>query len=218
MIYIYDILLNFCDNNLIYDFYEWNNNDDIENIKKIGLFHVSREVFDDLLNYECIIDSKLLIETYRTCEVYKSKRVKVLDYCFLISDGDRVLALELNKEGRTIYKSKLLLDEEEEIAILASNLEIYNFNYKIIKKVLNNRYFTREELLIRNYLYKEIESSYKNRKYDKLRYLYQEYFDKDNISYKSIKNELIDSIKYEINDKHRNLYNLLKISSKKKQV
>ena len=37
MIYIYDILLNFCDLNELYDFYEWNPNDNIENIKRIKI-------------------------------------------------------------------------------------------------------------------------------------------------------------------------------------
>ena len=50
MIYIYDILLNFCDSDCIYDFYEWNNCDDIENIKRIKLAHVDRNTYDIFLN------------------------------------------------------------------------------------------------------------------------------------------------------------------------
>ena len=46
MIYIYDILLNFCDLNELYDFYEWNPNDNIENIKRIKMVHVARTTFE----------------------------------------------------------------------------------------------------------------------------------------------------------------------------
>ncbi len=218
MIYIYDILLNFCDNDLVYDFYEWTSNDNIENIKRIKLIHVSRNTFDDLLNYECKIDLDFLIKIYRTCEVYQTKKIKILDYALLVSDGSRVMALEINKEGNSMYKSKLLLDEEDEIAMLADNLEITNLKYDKNKQVLKNRFFTRKELVIKNYLTKEIEDSYKNKKYDKLKFLYQEYFDKEITSNKEIRNELLASIEDKIDNKHKELFNLLKLSTKKKQV
>ena len=154
MVYIYDILLNFCDNDFVYDFFEWSNDDDIENIKRIKLIHVSMNVFEELLNNECKIDSNFITKIYRTCEIYQSKRVKVLDYAFLVSDGSRVIALELNNNGNTIYKSKLLLDEEDEIAMIAGNLEITNLEYEKGKASLNNCFFTRKELIVRNYLYR----------------------------------------------------------------
>lgn len=218
MIYIYDILLNFCDSDLIYDFYEWNQNDTIENIKRIKLIHVDREVLDKMLYYNIKIDTDFLIKIYRTCEVYTTKKVKIIDYCLLVSDGDRVIAIEFDKEGKSIYKSKLLLDEEEEIAILASNLEEYKFDYEILDKSLDNRFLTRNELLIRKYLIKEIEECYKSKNFNKLKFLYQEYFDDDEVSYSKMKKNLLDSIKLCVDEKHKNLYQLLKITNKKKQV
>lgn len=218
MIYIYDILVNFCDNNLIYDFYEWKSNDNVENIKRIKLIHIKKESYEDLLEYDCVLDTELLDKIYRTCEVYKSKKIKILDYSLLVSDGNRVMAIELNKAGNIIYKSKLLLDEEDEIALLASNLEITDMKYIKNEKILKDRFFTRYELIIRNYLYNEINNSYNNKEYDKLRFLYQEYFDKDNLSYCDMKDDLINSIKDNIDSKHKELFELLKLSTKKKQV
>lgn len=218
MIYIYDILLNFCDCDMVYDFYEWNQNDDIENIKRIKLTHIDREQFDKLLYYDGKIDFNFLIKIYRTCEVYTSKKVKIIDYCCLFSDGDRVIAIEFDKEGKPIYKSKLLIDEEEEIAILASNLEKININYEITNKILENRFFTRNEVLIRKYLIKEIEDCYIKKNINKLKFLYQEYFDHDEISCSKMKEELIDSMKLVVDEKHINLYQLLKVTNKKKQV
>ena len=152
MIYIYDILLNFCDLNELYDFYEWNPNDNIENIKRIKMVHVARTTFDDFLYYKGKIDKDFLLKIYRTCEVYTDRKVKILDYCILISDGERVLAVEFDSTGETIYKSKLLIDEEEEIALLANNLEVVTLNFQKEKKALNDRFFTRNEIQIRNYL------------------------------------------------------------------
>ena len=216
MIYIYDILLNFCDCDRIYDFYEWNNNDNIENIKKIKLVHVSSKVYDDILFYNFIVNKDFILKIYNTCELYGKKNNNI-SYLCLFSDGARVLAVEFNKDGLSIYKSKLLLDEETEISLLASNLEIYDLNYKKKDKVLDDNYLTRKELLIKKYLTKEIEDSFKYKKYDKLKYLYQEYFDKDISSYKSMKDGLINSLVF-IDSKHKEIFNLLKISNRKKQV
>ena len=218
MIYIYDILLNFCDNDLIYDFYEWDKDDEIENIKRIKLVHVTRNVFDNLLNFNGKMESDFLLKIYRTCEVYEGKKVKILDYCCLFSDGDRVIAIEFDRTGLTIFKSKLLLDEEDEIAVLASNLELSNINFDISDKVLNNRFLTRSEINIKRYLVREIEDSYRNKKYDKLKYLYQEYFDNTGLSYKDMKNELLKSMDVVIDNKHNELYKLLRLTKKKKQV
>jgi len=218
MIYIYDILLNFCDCEEIYDFYEWNQNDIIENIKRIKLVHVDRELFDSLLYYDGNIDTDFLTKLYRTCEVYTNRKVKILDYCCLFSDGERVIAIEFNEVGKPIYKSKLLIDEEEEIAILACNLEYFPIVYVKKEKVLKNRFFTRSEILIRNYLIKEIEECYRRKNYGKLRFLYEEYFEKESNSYHKMLQALLDSMKNSLDSKHIDIYQMLKLANKKKQV
>ena len=218
MIYIYDILLNFCDLNELYDFYEWNPNDNIENIKRIKMVHVARTTFDDFLYYKGKIDKDFLLKIYRTCEAYTDRKVKILDYCILISDGERVLAVEFDSTGETIYKSKLLIDEEEEIALLANNLEVVTLNFQKEKKALNDRFFTRNEIQIRNYLMKEIKECYNKKNYGKLRFLYEEYFDEEINSQSKMFDLLLNSMKDSLDDKHIHLYQLLRLASKKKQV
>lgn len=218
MIYIYDILLNFCDVNLVYDFYEWSNNDNIENIKKIKLVHVSREDFDSILNHNGVVDGEFLGKIFKTCEVYTCKKVKVLNYCVLFSDGERVIATEFNEKGVPIYKSKLLLDEEEEIAILASNLVELDIDYKVSNRVLENRFFTRNEMVVRKYLQREIEDSYRKKNFNKLKFLYGEYFDDVDCSTNAMVENLLGSMKNSLDDKHINMYKLLRLTNKKKQV
>ena len=218
MIYIYDILLNFCDNNLIYEFYEWDKNDNIENIKRIKLVHVSKEIYNKLLKYDVVIDDEFLLKIFKTCEVYDKKKVKILDYCVLFSDGESVIAVEFSKNGNSMYKSKLLLDEEEEIALLASNIELTSIKLKTNRKVLKNRFYTRKECLIKTIFQKEVEDAYRNKKYGKLSYLYQEYFEKSISSYKKMKDDLLLSINTSVNEKHHEIYDLLILTKKKKQV
>lgn len=218
MNYVYDILLNLSNSKRVYDFYEWNQNDNIENIKKMKLVHVDRMMLDNLLYYDGMIDNDFLIKIYRTCEVYTNRKVKILDYCCLFSDGERVLAIEFNEAGNPMYKSKLLIDEEEEIAILANNLEFYPLTFEKREKILKNRFFTRNEIIIRNYLMKEIEECYHKKNYGKLRFLYEEYFEEKDSSYPQMMQALLDSMETCLDSKHMNIYQILKLSSKKKQV
>lgn len=217
MIYIYDILLNFNDG-ILYEFYEWNNNDHIENMKRIKLVKISKEDFDNFLNYKVKVDSSFLTKIFKTCEVYLNKGIEVVDYSCLFSDGIRVLAVEFNSQGVSECKSKLLLDEEEEIAVLASNLDFYNVSYVIIKEENKGRFLTRKELKVRKYLINEIKESYRNKNYNKLKFLYMEYFDDIESDSKRMLELLINSMNDCLDMKHLELYDLLRLSHKKKQV
>lgn len=218
MIYIYDILLNFCDCCEVYDFYEWNQNDSIDNIKRVKLVHIDRTLLDDLMYYDGKIEEEFLLKIYRTCEVYTNRKVKIMDYCCLFSDGERVLAVEFDHTGKPIYKSKLLIDEEEEIALLATNLEPYVLSFHKTEKVLENRFFTRNEIIIRKFLMGEVKDCYYKKNYGKLRFLYEEYFEEGNSSYQKMMQLLLGSMKNSLDSKHLNIYELLKLASKKKQV
>ncbi len=217
MIYIYDILLNFSDA-ILYEFYEWNTSDHIDNMKRIKLAKISKKDFDLFLNYKIKIDSDFLLKIFKTCEVYLNKGIEVLDYCVLFSDGVRVLAMEFNKNGISECKSKLLLDEEEEIASLATNLEFTEIKFELIKEDVMNRFLTRKEIKMRKYLINEIKDSYRNKNLNKLKFLYTEYFDDNESNPEVMVNSLIDSMTNDLDDKHINLYNLLCLSHKKKQV
>lgn len=216
MIYIYDILLNFSDCNLVYDFYEWDKKDNIENYKKIYLVRVDSDTFNKILNYNFIIDKNFLINIYNTAEIYLKNKTKIASYVCLFSDGYNTIGVEFNESGESIYKSKLLLDELDEINVLALNMELSNINIKLINKI-NTRFIIRKDIVIYKYLYKEIIDAYNNKLYSKIKYLYKEYFDKTIKSYKKMKDELLDSIKY-INEHNIEIYNLLKKNNLNKQV
>ncbi|MBE6147703.1 MAG: DUF3603 family protein [Firmicutes bacterium] len=217
MIYIYDILLNFNDG-LLYEFYEWSSNDDIENMKKIKLVKVDKRDFDCFSKCKVCIDSSFLLKIFKTCEVYTNKSVEVIDYCCLFSDGSRVLAIEFDKNGESICRSKLLLDEEEEISSLASNLEFTEISYRILNEEIKERFLTRKEIKVQNYLLNEIKDTYQKKNYNKLKFLYYECFENEISSYKLMYQRLTNSVLEQLDDVHIRLYDLLRLAYKKKQV
>jgi hypothetical protein len=109
-------------------------------------------------------------------------------------------------------KSKLLLDESDEVLEISDRIKEVSIDYKIISKEETNKFMTRSELDKIVFLNREIKMLYKEKNFDKLRYLYYECFDKieDNIEY--IYNSFVLFINKEWNDRHNKLYGLLRLA------
>ncbi len=210
MIYIYDILLNFNEN--FYEFFEWEKNDKIYHIKKIPIFKVSTNSIDDLLSKIIEIDKNFLSLIINKTEIFESRRIKNLKYCCLLTDSYKVIGM-LFKEGK-VYLSDLLLDEASEAISIANRCNPINFEYNIIENKLINFFATRQENNLSNNLCNEITDIYNSKDINKLKYLYFEYFNKNNNDIDFIYNELIKSLE-EINSKHIKLYELIKLCNKK---
>ena len=215
MIYIYDILLNWTDLHLIYDFYEWDKSDTIEHIKKIPLLKVNEESLSDFMHFKIQVTSEVLEKIENMTEVYKNKKISYLSHACILSDGVRVLGVEFDDNGNLIYHSRLLLDEEEDVLDLVSRLEFQDINYTKGEEISKRGFYTRKEEEKKNYLLSEFASTYEQKDIEKLHYLYQEYFDEDENDLKVMYEKLVNSFDY-FNPKHEKLYQLLQLSHTKK--
>ena len=74
MNYIYDILLNF--NTSLYDFYEWNDNDDITHIRKMPVFKVNTQMIEDIKHHKIEVESKFLNKIKSKTEMFQKKSIK----------------------------------------------------------------------------------------------------------------------------------------------
>ena len=217
MLNIYDIILNFCDNNRVYEFFEWNKKDSIEHIKKIPMIKVSQKVMNDVLKTSFVVDKKLLSDIYKKTEIYHDDGLSKIEYGLLITDGSKIIAVEFNDLGKSIYKSYLLIDEEEEILELCGEVDIYDLKYRIIKKYTpNNSFLTREEEFKKNYLLKEIKSLYKRKKYENINYLYDEIYPKEKKTIEEKYSLIINDISDNYSKIHNNIYKILRLTNKKK--
>ena len=202
MKYIYDIMLNFDEN--FYDFFEWNDSDNIEYIKKIPAFKLSNKVLNELKNNEVIINNFINIIKDKT-EVYLNTTIDLIEYSCLFVSDNMVIAVEFNNEGKIIYKSDLLIDEALDVISVCDKLKEIKLDYKILKKNTID-FMTKEELKKYNFICREIEKLYLDNNIEKLRYLYYECYNKvKNVS----RLMLIDLKKYEISNK---LYDLLMLN------
>ena len=205
MSYVYDITLNF--NSDYYEFYEWKKDDVIYHIKKIKLVLVDSNIYNDIFDNIVTFDNEFMLSMYNKCEYYTNRKTENLSYAFL-----------LDKTGKVIKYSSLLLDEEEEVLDICYKLGEIKLNYHIDKERNKNDFKTRDEINIIRYIKKDLMNNYNNNNISKLKYLYYEYFNKQSDNVDLIYQELLNELNKNIGKKHYDLYNLIKLSYSKKSV
>lgn len=205
MNYIYDVVLNF--NKDYYNFFEWYKSDNIINIKKIPFFLVDNNTYTSMKYNIIIVDQDFVRSIKDKTSTYT--KLKVGPSC-LITNGKEAMGLLFNDKGNLIKRSSLLLDEEEEVLDEVNDNNKYNIG--IIKnqkrRIFNINRLEKEkkDFLIR---YISKENSLIN-----LKYLYYDYFEKEEQDIDIIKKTLIKEIKYNWNKKFQEFYNTVKMFNK----
>lgn len=198
-----DILVNFKQN--IYEFYEWNKADNIENIKSILCFKISDKMFNDIYKNTIKVNSCFLKQIECKTEVFMIRDIKLIDYACVFYNNYSALAVEFGTDGIMIGKSRLLLDEEDEIVTNGINNEVVSIDYDIIKKTNQSYFLTRKEQKMVDILNKYIDNIKDNE--DEIKYVYFECFEDNENDLK----KAILKIKYYINKADKNVLNKLKI-------
>jgi hypothetical protein len=218
MSYIYDVLLNWVSNYSGYDFYEWDMDDDIENVKKTPILKLDKFDFKRIYYNEIIVDANILKMLYRKTEVIDDKSISYIEYSCIFTDGDKAMAIEFDNKGFSMFKSLMLLDEECEVLDIANKLEVTEVGYKILKKDMVKLYLTRSEQKNRDFLCAEFNKINRNKNIDKLKYIYYEWYNKSSDDFNYMYDKIKKILAIEWNKKHDNIYNLLMLSNMKKQL
>lgn len=208
MNYVYDILSNF--NQELYDFYDWDKNDNFTHLRKVPSFRVSKEVLVDLMFKKVKIKGNLLKLIKDKTQVFTKEGVDVIEYCFIVSDSVNALGVMLDEDGVVYKRSKFLVSEELEINKCLKTSKIYNVEYNLLSSKTHYSNMTRNEVKVTNLILSELELIMDST--DKIDYLYYEWFNtnKGKNKYK----KLVSSIKSSYTSKHEyilELLNLLKI-------
>lgn len=210
MNYIYDILLNL--QRRPYDFFEWNESDEIIHVRKIPFFKIETSDLYNIKNNQVKFDESFLKKIKNRCEFFTNRNVKVLKYVCLFSDSKQAIGIELNDKGEKIRSSKLLIDEEADVNEVSENIECSDINY-IFNEIKQPLVFkTRRELKTYNYILRQ----FVNDNYVKLKYLYLECFDKEEEDFSKIVEDLINELNNNWNNVSKKIYDFLRLTSQRK--
>ena len=207
MTYIYDVTLNF--NEVLYDFFEWNNNDNLIHVRKIPIFKVSNENFLNMLMYEVQLSDDILKKIKDKTDSY-GKKTKSFTSC-LIRNEDNIIALKFDDNGISKQVSSIIIEEELDILEIRVKLT-KSFEYKTLtkRKFLTS---TRYDSLNRTYLQNQINNLSIDNDREKIKYLYFEYFGK----YINDEKTALNKLKKEVikDNYNNNLKDFFKLSTNK---
>lgn len=206
MNYIYDIALNFHDN--YYDFFEWNKQDNIINIHKIPVFRLNDNDYINFKTNKIKCNLAFLNEIKDQTIVYLGLKNK---YMCIITNCKEAFAISLNNYGIITKRSSLILDEEDEVLELSEYLDNKTIDYEIINKLKINNFICRNELENKKKLVDKINELYNQNNLLVLKYIYYDYYEKEENNILKIKDTLLKDIFNNWNEKQYKLFHLIQM-------
>ena len=198
MNYIYNIYLNF--NKIYYDFYEWNDNDNIENIKKIPILKISTKDFKNIVSNNIKISDNLYNQLKNKTETMNNNMTSII-----FTDSKNISAIKFNNNKISTKISSFVLEDEYSILEKSKKLKEVKIEYKILNKKIYLT-TTRKENNKKKYILNNI----KKLSIDTLIYIYFDCYNKEENNTKII----INNILKEINNNNINIcdkiYKILK--------
>ena len=211
MTYVYDLLINL--NNYDYKFYEWNDKDEIEYLKKSVILKISDYIYEKLLTNNIIIGNKTLdLIKDKTC-ILKNKVIENITYMGIFTNGKDVIGITFSKDGKKKKKTRFTIQDELELLEISSSLKYIKIDYK---EITNNEYnisfITREDKENINKIINELKIIKEDK--EKINYLYYEWFNRkseSNNPYEELINDIVKN--YNDNKDFIKLLNLISIKN-----
>lgn len=187
MRYIYDILVNF--NDIYFDFYDWNDDDNIIHIKKIPILKVSSDFLNSVKYSSVIVDDLLLGKIYRKTDFFS---VNKNEYCYVccLCDGREAFVVDFNSKGCVVGRSSMLIDEENEVIDLCECMDFCNYNVVVNSDMCTSLFKTRYEIDTNKSIMKQL----KFLNDEELCYLYFDCFDENESDVDKVFTRIISEI------------------------
>lgn len=188
MNYVYDILTNFNEN--LYEFYDWNLNDNIIHIRKIPAFKVSEKEFLEMKN-NIVEFSEEFKETIKNkTEFFQGRGIKILKYAFLITNGVDIIGILIDSK---LKYTSLQIDEELDI-LDGVRFKECSIHYTIQCKKEPTYLKTRKQIQKERQIKEQLSFLAKENNSSKIKYIYYECFNKKESKVQNMLNLLNNSL------------------------
>lgn len=210
MNYYYDIILNWSEKDP-YNFYEWNDYDYLELIKKIPFIKIKHKSLIDIWANNIKININFLNLLKDKTIVSSKDQICKINYACLFTDNKNVIAIEFNSNGESLNRSKLLIEDEINALEVSYSLKEEEIEYEITNKI-EQRANLRQVEEAKKLITLEINNLYQKKEISKLKYLFYEYKGEKKEDIKSIYEDLINELETNFNEKFFKLYDIIKLS------
>lgn len=205
MNFYYDLVLNFLDTN--YLFYDWDEFDNIEYIKKIPIFQVTSKSFKEMYQY----NGKVTLEFLKELEDKTILKKDKLKYACIIADKNNAMALEFASDGNIIARSSLMLKDEISLLEYLYTIPISDIEF-VKEQVLKINNDIRKCQKIKKFIMTELKRLEEENNIAKLKFLYLEWFNEKEDDLTKIKQRMTKRLAKGINEEEIHIYNIIKLS------
>jgi hypothetical protein len=225
MLYLHDVWVNWFEGEEngynVCHFYEWRKDDSVELLDQVPLVKVESALYHYIENELAELPAKLLEEVYQKAYIRKNHERLQLDYCFVVSDGKGILAVDTIGYNIPIRKSRLIPRQEQMVYEMIENAEtnVYDFSYQADAKkehhILSPSPYmmsglTRKERQLKQLLFMALDQLHTTKNPAEIRYWYTEwdpssYQDIQNLSFEEVWSRLYEEAKYGWSEKHEQL-------------
>ncbi|NEU29666.1 DUF3603 family protein [bacterium LRH843] len=223
MVHIRDVWVNWFEGEEngynVCDFHEWRSDDRIEVLDQVILILVSTSLFDYIENDLSDLPKELLDEVYQQSYLRKNMSRIQLEYCFVATDGNRIIAIDTMGYKTPIRKSRLTPRQEQ---IVYEQLEQNEFKEMTMSEEATKEFhilspnprellgLTRKERQLKQLLYMALDQLYTTGTDAEVRYWYTEWSPNDYMRIQMLErdeawNQLYDEVKEGWTSKHHQL-------------
>lgn len=133
MLYLHDVWVNWFEGEEngynICHFHEWRKDDGIELLDQAPLLKVSGPLFNYIENDLLELPKALLNDVYQKAYARKNHERIQLDYCFIVTDGTGILAVDTIGYHIPIRKSRLIPRQEQIVYDMVDNHEEIKYSF-----------------------------------------------------------------------------------------
>lgn len=208
MHFYFDLLVNL--DETMWEFYEWDKNDNIVLIKKIPILKINENDFKTIYSNNGSIDQNFL-EKYQNKTIIKG--FKKNSTMLLLTTGKNCLVIEINKKGNIITRSKLMIEDEINCLEKAKIFKEVKIPFKKNNKIIFRKDFRqgeKEKKIIKT----ELKTLYNNKNLLKCSYLYYEWFGILENDFEKMLTKCFKELEKPYSLKIHHISNLIKISYK----
>lgn len=221
MLYLHDVWVNWFEGEEngynVCHFHEWRKDDGVELLDQVPLLKIEPILFNYIENDLAELPQQLLDDVYQKAYLRKNHERVQLDYCFVVSDGIGILAVDSIGYNIPIRKSRLIPRQEQLAYEMLENHDatFYAFNdqrslkeFHILSpspELMNG--LTRKERQLKQLLFMAFDQLYSSKNVAEVRYWYTEwspesYSDIQQMEFEEAWLQLFEQSKYGWTSKH----------------
>lgn len=230
MLYLHDVWVNWFEGEEngynVCHFHEWRRDDVIELLDQVPLLLVESVLFHYIENDLGELPQGLLNDIYQKAYLRKNHERIQVDYCFVVTDGLGILAVDTIGYQIPIRKSRLIPRQEQLVYDMIQDHEPISYKFEIKKNdkgyhILSPEPYlmnglTRKERQLKQLLFMALDQLYSSKNTAEIRYWYTEwapecYQEIQNMKFEKVWERLYSEVKNGWSEKHANLCeNLIK--------